>query len=238
MQPVSSARLDKMLRFEVWSAAAGRRVAGGLVLGLATVLAACGTWTAPQSPAPVVGAGRSPTPPASTGPSRPPADTRAPAPALAAPTPVPAPLAHESRWLTELFGATPVTVRDGSDGSVELLVPTVHAFDAGAAQPKPAIKAVLDRLAQSLLRQPTARLQLTAPSPPARATALKDHLGGRGIPPWRIQAATASGSTAPVLLRLLPGTTALKRLDDGGLPAPAPGTVRPPALGRQVPAGR
>lgn len=232
-----------MLPVEVWSAAACRRVAGNLALGLAAVLAAvlagCGTWTAPQSPAPV-GSSRSPVPPVGSAPSRPPAEPRAsaPVPAAPAPAPAPAPLASESRWLTELFGATPVTVRDGSDGSVELLVPTVHAFDAGAAQPKPAIKAVLDRLAQSLLRQPTARLQLTAPSPPARATALKDHLGGRGIPPWRIQAATASGSTAPVLLRLLPGTTALKRLDDGGLPAPAPGTVRPPALGRQVPAGR
>lgn len=228
---------------EVWSAAACRRLASGLVSGLAaglvSVLAACSTWTAPPSPAPA-GAGRGAQPPVGSAPSRPPADTRALAPAPAAPTPAPAPapLASESRWLSELFGATPVTVRDGSDGSVELTVPTVHAFEAGGHQPKPAIKAVLDRLAQSLLRQPTARLQLTAPSPAARAAALKDHLGSRGIPPWRIQAATASASTAPVLLRLLPGTTALKRLDDDGLPAPAPGTVRPPALGRQVPAGR
>ena len=228
-----------MLMVQMLMSAARRCVAAGPVLLLAALLTACGTLAPSKSPAPGApgGASRSPAPPAVAVPARPASEARPTAP-VPAPVPAPSPLASESRWLTELFGATPVTVRDGSDGSVELLVPTVHAFDAGANLPKPAIKAVLDRLAQSLLRQPMARLQLTAPSPAARAAALKDHLGARGIPPWRIQAATVTGQTAPVLLRLLPGTTALKRLDDNGLPAPAPGTVRPPALGRQVPAGR
>jgi hypothetical protein len=227
---------ETMLTVQMRGPAARRGAAGAALWLLLGALTACGSWAPPKVPAPGASGnvGRSPAPPA---PARPQAEARPPAPAPA-PVPAPSPLASEARWLSELFGATPVTVQEGSEGSVDLLVPTVHAFEAGANLPKPAIKAVLDRLAQSLLRQPTARLQLTAPAPAARAAALKDHLGARGIPPWRIQASTAPGHTAPVQLKLLPGTTVLKRLDDSGLPAPAPGTVRPPALGRQMPAGR
>lgn len=190
---------------------------GGLSACALLGLVACGSIAPPPSPP-------GPAAPKPGLPSRPP--TPAPEPRPPAPPPPP-PLAAESRWLNELFGATPVRVRDEADGSVMVQVPMVHAFEGAGTSPKPAMKAVLDRLSQSLLRQPTARLMVEAPAPSSRAAALRAHLLSRGIAAWRVSTSVAAAEAPAVLLRLQPGAASVLRLDDASLPPPAAGTVRP-----------
>lgn len=193
--------------------------AAGLVL-----LSACQS-TAPTGPisTPPVAA---PTPPPVTG--------AEPAPPILPPT---APLSAEARWLGELFAGTPVQVAGERDGRVRLQVPIKYAFDGAAkappaaASPKPPLQAVLDKLSQSLKRQPAARLQAAAPGPAAteRVAAIRSHLAGKGVANWRI----AQAGTPPdgqVLLWLVPAPTGLRQLDDASLPPTSAG--RPP-----VPAG-
>lgn len=67
----------------------------------------------------------------------------------------------ERDWLKSWFQGTPVViVRQGAGLRVE--VPLVHAFEPGQQQVKPALGAVLDKVAESLRRNPRARLQLVA----------------------------------------------------------------------------
>ena len=63
------------------------------------------------------------------------------------------PLAGEGRWLRSLFSGTPVGIADEPHGVLRLTVPLAHGFEPASAAPKPALKAVLDRVGQSLLRQ-------------------------------------------------------------------------------------
>lgn len=176
----------------------------------ALLLAACGS----QPPAPVVKARptlptwpgsppaappAAPPPPAVTQPVAPPASV---APATVAPSP----LAAESRWLRELFGGTPVAVADEADGAVLLTVPMTYAFDAtGAAAPKAPLKAVLDRVSQSLLRQPNARIQIGAPEPGSamRSSAMRNQLLSKGVVTTRTAMLTTDDANS-VVLRLLP----------------------------------
>lgn len=190
---------------------------GGLSAWAVLGLVACSSVAPPPAPS-------GPAAPKPSLPSRPAAPAPEPRPPVPPPPP---PLAAESRWLTELFGATPVRVRDEADGSVLVQVPMVHAFEGAGASPKPAMKAVLDRLSQSLLRQPTARLMVEAPAPSSRAAALRAHLTGRGIAAWRVGTTVAAAEAPAVLLRLQPGAASVLRLDDASLPPPAAGTVRP-----------
>lgn len=155
-------------------------------------------------------------------------------------TPSPAPLSSEARWLREWFGGTPVTISDEAGGVVRLDVPQVNAFDGASKDPKPALKAVLDRLAQSLQRQPSARLQLSLPGPLAtvRGQALRNHLLAQGLAGWRVALLPALPPDRALSLRLLPGNLPVLRLDDGALPPPAAGTVRPPPAPSSSTSGR
>jgi hypothetical protein len=139
-----------------------------------------------------------------------------------------APLAAEARWLAELFAGTPVQVSGERDGSVRLAVPMKYAFDApAAAAPKPPLQAVLDKLSQSLKRQPAARLQAAPPAGKGsaeRLAAIRSHLAGRGVPNWRV-AAAAPAEADQVLLRLVSPAGGVRKLDDSTLPPPPP----PPA---------
>lgn len=163
-----------------------------------------------------------------------PADAGPPAASRPAP-PVPdGPLAGEARWLSEWFASTPVKVAGERDGSVLLTVPMKFAFDdAKADAPKPPLQAVLDKLSQSMKRQPMARLQTVSVGPGAdvRLTAVRSHLAGRGVANWRVAAAPSSaGATAgSMVLRLVPPAAGLQQLDDSSLPATGAGRAAPPA---------
>lgn len=147
-----------------------------------------------------------------------------------------APLAAEARWLGELFAGTPVQVSGERDGSVRLAVPMKYAFDApAAAAPKPPLQAVLDKLSQSLKRQPAARLQAAPPAGKGsaeRLAAIRAHLAGRGVPNWRV-AAAAPAEADQVLLRLVSPAGGVRKLDDSTLPPPPP---PPTSAGRNAPA--
>lgn len=172
-----------------------------LSCGTALMLAACAgtrsTPPAPPRPAPVATAPAAPTPEARPTPAPPPA----PAPAPAAPKPLP--LAAEQRWLEQLFEGTPVRISAESDGqALQLLVPIAFAFEADSPKPKPPLQAVLDRLGQSLKRQPASRLHISAPGPAARALAARSHLLTRGVAAHRVEAGNGRGNGEGVLLRL------------------------------------
>lgn len=141
-----------------------------------------------------------------------------PGPAKALP---PSPLAAESTWLKSLFEATPVQIVDEADGAVLLSVPLNYAFEGAGAVAKPPVKAVLDKLAMSLRRQLAARLQLASPGPGAdqRVLAMRRQLTAAGIGGWRL-ATLASSREDAVQLRLVPGATARRQLEDA--PAAAP----------------
>ncbi|WP_284616105.1 hypothetical protein [Aquabacterium humicola] len=159
-------------------------------------------------------ASRAPAPSPSTT-TRPDSRAEAPLPAASAPAPAaprPSPLVSEQRWLTQLFEGTPVVISSDAEGGVNLLVPMVHAFDTASAQPKPALKAVLDKVGQSLKRQPTSRLTIGTASAD-RAQAARAHLVSRGVGAHRV-AAQAGGSGDGVALRLSLAPAGIGRLED------------------------
>lgn len=187
------------------------------------LLSACQS-TAPTGPA-------SPAAAATTSPAQPPVTGAEPAPPILPPS---APLAAEARWLGDLFAGTPVQVSGDRDGSVRLQVPMKYAFDASAkppaatTAPKAPLQAVLDKLSQSLKRQPSARLQAAAPGPASaeRLAAIRSHLAGKGVANWRVAQAGVQAD-GHVLLRLVPAPAGLRQLDDNSLPPTSAG--RPPA---------
>jgi hypothetical protein len=125
-----------------------------------------------------------------------------------------APLVGEARWLRELFNGTPVGIADEAYGVVRLTVPLVHGFEPASSTPKPALKAVLDRVGQSLQRRNGAWVQLAAPGPQAaqRQQAMKSHLLALKVASWRVTGMPGATPADTVVLRLLPG--------DGPLPRP------------------
>lgn len=156
------------------------------------------------------------------------------APRPAAPAVADGPLASEARWLSEWFASTPVKVAGERDGSVLLTVPMKFAFDDTKADaPKAPLQAVLDKLSQSMKRQPMARLQTASAGPGAdvRLTAIRSHLAGRGVANWRVAAAPSSAGTTAgsMFLRLVPPAAGLQQLDDSSLPATGAGRALPPA---------
>ncbi len=118
------------------------------------------------------------------------------------PSTPPGPLQAEARWLNELFAGTPVAVTEEGGGSILVVVPMRHAFES--EQPKRPLLAVLDKLSQSLRRQPAARLQTGAPGPaaPVRLATLRNLLAERGVGSWRVS--TGPAAVDAVHLRLLP----------------------------------
>lgn len=120
-------------------------------------------------------------------------------------------LAIEQRWLQDWFRGTPVRISQRNDGTLAVDVPREFCFDTGRSQVKPALGAVLDKVAESLRRRPGTRLTLlsapgdTGAAAPAlalqRATGVQRHLRDRGVALARLGEPVAEGSTA-VQLRI------------------------------------
>ena len=133
----------------------------------------------------------------------------APAPVRQA-APLAAALSVEQRWLDSWFRGTPVSIAQRDDGTLAIEVPSEFCFDPGRSSVKPALAAVLDKVAESLRRRPAAHLVLlaapgdgTAAKPLAlrRAAQAHAHLRRRGVAATRLSEPTAS-NTAAVQLRI------------------------------------
>lgn len=119
-------------------------------------------------------------------------------------------LAVEKQWLQSWFSGTPVLIVQHGDGAVTVDVPREFSFDAGRSGVKPPLAAVLDKVAQSLLRTPQARLPIVAAPADAggapalalqRATQVRTHLLSRGVAAARLGSPTVTASAA-VQLRI------------------------------------
>lgn len=154
----------------------GRRPCTGLLVATLMALAAC--------------SGLPPAMPVT------PSHDRAPAPITADQRAnLPGDLAIEQRWLKSWFKGTPVRIVQNSDGSLSVAVPREFCFDRGRSDLKPALAAVLDKVAESLRRRPQAQLLLLAAPPDVngdpslalqRAARVQDHLRQRGIDAARL----------------------------------------------------
>jgi outer membrane protein OmpA-like peptidoglycan-associated protein len=164
------------------------------------------------------------------------------APRPSAPTMPPAnPLATEQRFLEDWFRGTPVVIAAQPPVTLQLDVPLANSFDTGKADIKPALNAVLDRVAQSLLRQSAARINVNAPADASgsaalaqsRAQRVREALGSKGVAATRVGLSeTAPRAGGPVQLRLtIPGAGSqpIARLNksDGSTAAPQAGGVKP-----------
>lgn len=124
--------------------------------------------------------------------------------------------------MKQLFEGTPVAIVAEDDGAMRVDVPLTFSFDANSNAPKPPLRAVLDKVAQTLARQPSAKVQVGTPGPAARAAAMRSYLAHRGVIGLRVVALNPLPGDA-VTLRVVPGPIAIERLDDQSLPAPAGG---------------
>lgn len=116
----------------------------------------------------------------------------------------------EQRFLEEWFRGTPVVIAAQGATTLEVDVPLAHSFDAGKADIKPALGAVLERVAETLRRQIGARITLAAPTDAtgapalaqARAQRVRDHLVARRIAAPRITLGDPARVGGPMQMRL------------------------------------
>jgi len=130
-----------------------------------------------------------------------------------APAPSASPLATEQRHFEDWFRGTPVVIVAQPQAAQPTLlvdVPLANSFDAGKADIKPALAAVLERVAESLQRQLGARVTVAAPTDPGgnvalaqqRAQRVREHLVSRRIAAPRIALGGAARAGAPLQLRM------------------------------------
>ena len=161
-----------------------------------------------------------------TPPTSPPAAGTPPQPPRAPGQPAPTVLAPEVQWMKQLFEGTPVAITTEPDGAMRVEVPMAFSFDDKSPTPKPPLKAVMDKVAQSLARQASAKVHVATPGPVARGAAMRSYLMGRGVIGLRV-VVLASAPSDGVTLRVVPGPVAIEQLDDKALPPPTnafPGT--------------
>jgi type IV pilus biogenesis protein CpaD/CtpE len=137
------------------------------------------------------------------------------------------PLVTEQRWLEEWFRGTPVIIALADVNTLAVDVPLVHSFAPGKSSVKPALAAVLDRVATSLHRQQALLVSIAAPSDAGstnmalaatRARQLRNQLVSRGVPTTRISGVGTARAGEAVQLRLLITPQAIGRLEDTMLP--------------------
>ena len=122
------------------------------------------------------------------------------------------PLAVERDWLRSWFEGTPVTIAQRDDGPLSVEVPLAFSFAPRRSAVKPALAAVLDKLAESLRRTGAVLPGLAAPAdaagPPAlalrRAGALRAHLLARGVPVAQLGVPAVTQAAAVQLRAELP----------------------------------
>jgi outer membrane protein OmpA-like peptidoglycan-associated protein len=124
-------------------------------------------------------------------PSRPDAPGESSRPPLGAP-PAERSLASEQRRLSEALRGTPVVVETDRDGRLRVLVPLEFSFDRRRSAVRPALAAVLDRVAPALRESPRFAVRIQAPPDEGggggsnlaqdRAGAVRDYLVGKGVP--------------------------------------------------------
>ena len=205
------------------------RPATALGLALLILIAALAGCAAPTS-RPGGGTPTSPAGPAGTEPA-----AGLPSARPAPPAPV-SPLVTEQRWLDEWFRGTPVVIALADHGTLQVEVPLANSFDAGSNALKPALVAVLDRVATSLRRQATLRVSVAAPTDAGGAAALagsrtqrvREHLVSRGVAAVRVAGGASARAGAPVQLRMVIAPQPIARLNDASLPVPVMG-VKPVA---------
>jgi outer membrane protein OmpA-like peptidoglycan-associated protein len=129
------------------------------------------------------------------------------------PAPSASPLATEQRHFENWFRGTPVVIVAQPQAAQPTLlvdVPLANSFDAGKADIKPALAAVLERVAESLQRQLGARVTVAAPADPGgnaalaqqRAQRVREHLVSRRIAAPRIALGGAARAGAALQLRM------------------------------------
>jgi len=153
------------------------------------------------------------------------------------PAPGVSPLVVEQRWLEEWFRGTPVVITLHDSNTLAVDVPLANSFATGSSSVKPALAAVLDRVATSLLRQPALRVSITASTdtdgPAAlaagRTQPVRDQLIARGVAGTRATGLGKARAGTPVQLRLVAVAPLIVHLDDATLPAFPAGPKRPGA---------
>ncbi|KPF61562.1 hypothetical protein D621_00430 [beta proteobacterium AAP51] len=173
--------------------AATRRAA--LMGAAAILLQACASGP-PQAPA---------RPAAPGGPAAPPPDAAATARSHRV-------MSTERDWLRSWFEGTPVAIQQQPEGALSVEVPLAYSFDARRSTVKPALAAVLDKLAESLRRTGARLPVLAAPADPAsppqlalqRATAVRAHLLSRGVHVSQLGTPAATQAAAVQLRAELP----------------------------------
>jgi outer membrane protein OmpA-like peptidoglycan-associated protein len=204
-----------------------------VVAAVCALLAACATNTAvPGAPS-----GATPDAPYSspTAPGAPgaPGGKNGTAPAVS-------PLAAEQRFLEDWFRGTPVVISAQAPAALQVDVPLANSFDAGKSDIKPALNAVLERVAESLRRQSGARITVTAPADAngvsatlsaQRTVRLREALVTKRVALPRVALGDAPRPGGPVQLRIFMPPPPIARLDDSALPVPAYG-VKPVATTR------
>jgi outer membrane protein OmpA-like peptidoglycan-associated protein len=120
------------------------------------------------------------------------------------------PLDTERKWLQSWFEGTPVLIAQHDDGLLSVDVPIDFCFETGRSGVKPPLGVVLDKVAESLRRNPLARLQLLAapgdtarisPLAHKRAAQVRRHLLAHGVPAAQLGTPTATVAAA-VQLRM------------------------------------
>jgi len=120
-------------------------------------------------------------------------------------------LAVERQWLGSWFRDTPVKVAQRGDGALSVEVPREFSFDPGKSNVKPALAAVLDKVAESLRRAPQAQVALlaapddaavTTPLAMQRGDRMREHLRSRGVAESRLGKPSPAASPS-VQLRLI-----------------------------------
>ena len=119
-------------------------------------------------------------------------------------------LAVERQWLGQWFRGTPVQIVQRNNGALSIDVPLEFSFEPGRSRVKPALAAVLDKVAESLGRVPLAQVVLlAAPADPTgapalaleRAARIQEHLRSRGVRAERFGKPSAAAAPT-VQLRL------------------------------------
>lgn len=148
------------------------------------------------------------------------------------------PLVVEQRWLNDWFRGTPVVIALEGGEALRVEVPLANSFETGRADPKPALAAVLDRVATSLLRQPATRVTIAAAADSsdaaglatARIQRIRERLVASGVDRARVASVGAARTGAPVRLRITVMAQPIERLDDASTTAPG---ANPPTTGKR-----